>query len=1120
MIKPAAIDQFHSGSAYGDAVTNSMFFIQKLLRNAGYISRIYVEHIADELKDKLISYKYYEPDKNQILLIHHSFGHNLDDWLKNLKDYNNILIYHNITPESYFPRGSSCSHYSIKGREQLKLLRNIVRGAIGASELNSDELRKLKYKNVRTIPLLIDIEKLVNTKYNPAVFENNRKTFNILYVGRIVENKCHNDLIEIYKIFTQMSDRDSKLILVGDISSKYYNKRLHELIYKYKLYNKVIITGKISDENLIAYYKVSDVFLCMSEHEGFGVPLIEAMVFDIPVVAYDSSNIKNTLNGAGVLFKEKNYEDIAGFLSVLSKNKVVKRNILKRQREVIKNYSDNKITNSLFNFFNSTGIEANNNTIHKQHLQYKKYQIEGPFDSSYSLALVNREMALALDNLYPDEVSLFSTEGPGNFEPAGDFLEHNPVVKKLWMNSKTNSIIDVVARNLYPPRVDDMRGYINMLHSYGWEESAFPEEYVQKFNLYLDGITVHSAYVRKILIDNGVTVPVYVNCLGADHVLKVLPEEYNGYTGKAFKFLHISSGFPRKGIDILLKAYIEAFSADDDVTLIIKTFPNIHNTAEKDIEEIKYNNPGCPEIILINKDLDYGYIVDLYKKCNVLVAPSRGEGFGLPMAEAMLLDIPVITTAYGGQTDFCTEENAWLIDYKFSKAKTHLALANSVWVEPDPGHLAKLMKEIIDLPQEKIKEKTKRAKSYILNNFKWIDCARRLAESKDKICLLPLFNEKKIRLGLITTWNSKCGIAEYSRHMTEHLDKELFDLVIFANSNGGTVKNDRENIIRCWEDRFKNYDLISLIDNILKENIEVLLIQFNFGFFEIQAFSKMLDLLKEKGIKIFIIFHSTSDVKKPDLNVSLSWIKESLKKADRLFVHNISDLNRFKSFGLINNVTLLPHGVLNRNVKNTEEMKKYFGFSGKTVISSYGFLLPHKGIKELIRAFHILQEATPDLHLLLLNAIYPNPVSDLIKSECDMLIKELNLSCKITMINDFLEDDEALILLENSDMIVFPYQNTQESASGAVRFGLATGKPVICTPLDIFNDVEEIVHVLPGNRPEEIAAGIGYLLYNRHILNEKRELQKKWIKSTGWEYTGRRVGNIIEFFCSHCEELL
>ena len=81
---------------------------------------------------------------------------------------------------------------------------------------------------------------------------------------------------------------------------------------------------------------------------------------------------------------------------------------------------------------------------------------------------------------------------------------------------------------------------------------------------------------------------------------------------------------------------------------------------------------------MINEDLDYGYIINLYKRCHALVAPSRGEGFGLPMAEAMLFDLPVITTGYGGQSDFCTDETAWLIDYSFAYAKTHMKLSDSI----------------------------------------------------------------------------------------------------------------------------------------------------------------------------------------------------------------------------------------------------------------------------------------------------------------------------------------------------------------------------------------------------------------------------------------------------------
>lgn len=95
-------------------------------------------------------------------------------------------------------------------------------------------------------------------------------------------------------------------------------------------------------------------------------------------------------------------------------------------------------------------------------------------------------------------------------------------------------------------------------------------------------------------------------------------------------------------------------------------------------------------------------------------------------------------------------------------------------------------------------------------------------------------------------------------------------------------------------------------------------------------------------------------------------------------------------------------------------------------------------------------------------------------------------------------------------MIVFPYQNTQESSSGAVRFGLSLCKPVICTPLDIFNDVAEIVHFLPGTTPEKIAIGIGSLLYSDR-LNKKIETQKKWIQFTRWEYTAQKLGNIIRF---------
>jgi len=1116
MKSPIAIHQFHSGSGYGDAITNSMFIIRKILREAGFKSDIYVEHIAIEFQDELISYKNYKSTFNQVLIIHHSMGHDLDEWITSLKD-RIILVYHNITPSKFFPEGSLVYHYAQKGREQLKNFKNLVHGAIAVSEFNESELRTLGYKETITIPLLLDTQSIKSHPWNKQLYDKlkSEKCFNILFVGRIVENKCQHDLIEIIKILNDLGHRKSKLYLVGGITSNSYFENLKKLISEYNLNQHVIFTGKVIYEDLYAYYRAADIFLCMSEHEGFCVPLVEAMLFDVPVIAYDSpeSNIRNTLNDGGFLFKEKNYEEIAGLICLLQENRRLRRYILKQQRKALKIYDFQNIKFRFLKFLKSLGIEVK---IEEESFNYTKpsvkIQIEGPFDSSYSLALLNREMALTLNKLYPDQVSLYSTEGPGDFKPNNKFLNSHPVIKKMWEISEKALSVDMVLRNLYPPRVHDMKGLINAMNIYGWEESVFPREYIEDFNVYLDILPVMSNYVKKVMIDNGIQIPVEVIGDGVDHILKIQAKKYNGYLGKGFKFLYVSSAFPRKGVDILLKAYVNSFTNKDNVSLIVKTFPNIHNNIKEQLEVIKKDYPDCPEIILINEDLPYEYIVDLYHKCDCFVAPTRGEGFGLTIAEAMLLGLPVIVTGYGGQSDFCNEDSCWLIDYEFKNAKTHFKLFNSVWVEPKVEHLAKLMKMIVNLPRKEIEKKTRKAKQFILKQYKWEDCGKRLIKAIQKIEKQPIFYERKIKLGWISSWNCKCGIAQYSKYLLENFDEYDFDITIFANITDHIIHKDDSKVIRCWKDTSQK-DLNPLITKIIQNDIEALVIQYNFGFFEIYSFGKMIDLLKKRGIKIFITFHSTADVNKPDFRASLSWIKDSLIKVDRIFVHSINDLNRLKNIGLIENVTLLPHGVFYRKKRDIKEVKSKIGLSNKRIIASYGFLLPNKGIKELIQAFYRLSGNNLNLYLLLINSLYPNLISEQYKDECLKLVTNLNLSNKVLMINDFLDEEESIILLEAADIIIFPYQYTQESASGAVRFGLSSYRPVACTPLEIFNDVEEVVHFLPGFTPEKIANGITDLFNNPNLLLKKGEIQERWLKEHSWFNIAKRLSDIIKYFC-------
>lgn len=1111
---PKAIHQFHSGSAYGDAVTNGMLFTKKILEEFGFESKIYVEHIAPEYKNEIEHFSSYISDEDNILFLHHSMGHDQDEWIYDLKD-KIILVYHNITPETFFEKDSVFYNYSLKGRRQLDLLKEKSIASIGDSILNIDELlsRGFNKDKSKVIPLLLDVDSIKSHTWNYNLYDKYCDTFNIVFVGRVAENKCQHEIIEIYNKFKQKTNLKTKCFIIGSFSNDKYGQGLCNLIDKYNLNDEVIITNKVESEDLYAYYRLADTFLCMSEHEGFGVPLVESMIFDVPVIAFDSSNIKNTLNGGGILIEEKNFDRISDILYKISTNRAFRREVLYKQREAVKVYENEYIKAELIDFLNFLNIDVNYKMNHKKDSSNITYQFEGPYDSSYSLAILNREMARSMNEKYPGSVSLFSTEGGGDFIPNLDFLKDMNDVLSMSKKSKKALRTNVLLRNLYPPRVNDMRGLINLMNSYGWEESSFPKEYIDNFNQYLDALPVMSKYVQKVMKDNGLVIPAPVVGVGVDHILKVEPKEYNLNTSKKFKFLHISSCFPRKGVDVLLDSYCDSFDIHDDVCLVIKTFPNPHNNIEELIKQKQQENNQCPEIELINEDLEDGYIVGLYKSCSCLVAPSRGEGYGMPMAEAMLFDLPVITTGYSGQVDFCTNDTAWLIDYTFERVQSHMGLFNSYWANPKSEHLSILMRDIVEMQVDERLKKTIKGKQNILENHKWEDCIKRINNIVDEI-QNKSFNEQKTnpKVGWVTSWNSKCGIATYSKFLIEEFSDED-EITIFANilPQSQLIDLTQEiNVKRVWQD-VGEIDLSNLYNEIISSEIETLIIQFNFGFFNLYSLAKLINRLQKRNVKIIIEFHSVSDVDKDDFKASLGWIKDTLSNVDSLLVHNINDINILKDFDLVENVTLFPHGVLEINFdeKVIFDKKRELGIENKFVLASYGFLLPQKGIKELICAFNEVRKENKEIHLLLINAIYPVDESLIYADECKALIKDFSLEKDITLVTDFLPDEESFKYLKCSDLIVMPYKQTKESASGAVRYALSSKKPILCTPQYIFKDIEDLVHFTDTDNINSLINSLKILLNNSELLNSKNKLQCSWLVEHSWKNMAIKLINIV-----------
>lgn len=190
--------------------------------------------------------------------------------------------------------------------------------------------------------------------------------------------------------------------------------------------------------------------------------------------------------------------------------------------------------------------------------------------------------------------------------------------------------------------------------------------------------------------------------------------------------------------------------------------------------------------------------------------------------------------------------------------------------------------------------------------------------------------------------------------------------------------------------------------------------------------------------------------------------------------------------------------------------RERLGLQGKRIIASYGYLLPHKGLQQLIEAFAQLAAADDSLHLLLVNALYPLAVSEQERDACLALIDRLHLNESVTLATDFLPDSQSLALLQLADLIAFPYQRTQESSSAAVRIGLASGRPVAVTPLSIFDDVADALHTLPGTRPEDLADGMRELLDNPETLAQQSVKTERWLKSRLWPKLSQRLLNIID----------
>ncbi|WP_029541437.1 glycosyltransferase [Selenomonas sp. AB3002] len=1080
------INQFHSGVAYGDAITNQMLMLQKLLRERGFHSEIYAEHLSSEVEGDIKSIFAYEGNPNDILIVHHSMGMDAFDKIESLPD-KKILIYHNITPEEFF-EDENTKKYIRKGLEQLKEYSRVADYYIAASNYNRRDMIKAGFDNqIDVMPVNISVDRFDRVRENKTLLKTLEGKTNIIFVGRIVGNKRQDDVIRSFSVYHNIYNSQSQLILVGAPGSPQYMEELSAEAAAFGVKDAVIFPGKVPEEDLKAYYMAADVFLCMSEHEGFGVPLLEAMHMGVPVIAYRAGAVAETLGGSGIVVNEKNHDFIGTLIDELVENDELREKLIKHQHQTIERLQESNAEEVLFRAIDNVISGARKPNV----------QMQGPFETSYSLAIVNRKLIEAINENDKVEASIYCTEGPGDYTPRAEDLKDKPVAEKLWKKSRNVKYPDVTIRNMYPPRAHDANGGLNF-YAFAWEESVIPEAYINDFNKYIDGIGTTARYVTDKLIECGLKIPVRTIGNGVE----LCPDfenikPFGLESKKKTVFLHISSAFPRKGVDVLLKGYYEAFTGDDDVCLLLKTFPNPHNKVDEIMAELnsQYGNP--PEVEWINRDLPEEQLYGLYKAASCYVSVARGEGFGLPVAEAMLARVPVIVSANSGMKDFCNDKTAFLVANHLELADTHLSNntgsgRKSYWYEPEiPSLVEALQNFAACTDQGLIKDMVENAHNLIASEYNWQAVAR-----KWEAFVRDVGAAKYVpRVDMVTSWNTKCGIAEYSRSLVEYTANRA-DYRIYPNYGGTVIREDEKFVHeRLWQNQF-DVDLNALTEALCRSASEIVHVQFNFSFFSLANLAAMIDEVT-KVKKMVITFHSTKDVLDGGRTYSLRDIMDSLNKLSAVIVHQPEDETRLAEFGLDKGlIHRIPIGQAMYPECNAQVMKREMGIKTSLLIGSYGFLLPHKGVKETVMAMPEILRHYPDAIYMPVCALYDAPESFNYYNECMTTAKKLGVEKNVKFITDFLPDEESIRYLQCCDVIGLVYAPTKESASASVRFGVAALRPVLTTRQDIFADLKEFTYQIPDNDPANVAKEILLMAdeSSRQRNNEYVEREKAYIK--------------------------
>jgi len=346
------IHQVLATLGYGDAIGHEVLGIQRVLRHAGYQSEIFVETADHRLEPQTRDYRelvdFSHPDN--LLLHHFSLGSKASRTAYALPD-RMALIYHNITPPEYFVGvHRTLARQTFRGRRELRAYADRCDLAMGDSEFNRQDLEALGFPRTAVLPVVPDFTHLDREPNWLVARDFDDEWTNVVFVGRVIANKKIEDLISWFHTYHTIFNPRARLLLVGSQSGfERYLSSLHQLVSRLGA-SHVHFIGHVSDEELVAFYEIADLFLCASEHEGFCVPIVEAFYKQVPVLAYAATAVPSTMDGAGVLFENRDPLHVAALMDEIISNADLQDRIVDGQLAAVGRLQSRDFAGTLLGF--------------------------------------------------------------------------------------------------------------------------------------------------------------------------------------------------------------------------------------------------------------------------------------------------------------------------------------------------------------------------------------------------------------------------------------------------------------------------------------------------------------------------------------------------------------------------------------------------------------------------------------------------------------------------------------------------------------------------------------------------------------------------------------------------